>query len=565
MLPVWLPLAACLVPPHPGVLPANERPALSGPEQLRATADGHFLIHYTLEGVDTPGETADVNPANGIPDTVDWIEEALALTDAAFVEGDGWPRPVADEGVGGDDRLDVYVRDIDAFGYAHYQVLDSGTLVCYVELDPALASGGPELYTGVAGHEYHHCLQMTVGRTHDWIHEATSTWAQYLLFDEGGFVEAARLALWRTRLRGAGLAIDTLGDRFEYAGMVWVKYLVDRGGGERARVLDLWQAMAAAGGWEAGHREVLPAVFGVASLEEAASEHAEWNWFACRRDDGRHYDPATLPCDGDIEVRATAVPAPPASGTSEPIGRLGSAYLDVTPDCATADLQLTVRPSADLRVRLLEVAPGEESPVTVRDVAGGVTGTLTVPDWNWRGRVVLVATSVAEEGATFEWTAAASGTMRAPATLPPVAGLDVAPVEPIVLGVGETATLAASALYGTCSDGRDVTGEVEWRSADEGVATVEDGVVTGRGAGMTEVWAVAGQVSSVRVAVEVAGAAADGCGCRTAGRRGSRSGAGALLGAGVLALLARIRGRPARRRPPPTGSRLPGPRRAGRA
>src|SRR5258706_11998322 len=122
MHPALLP-AVCVL--YAGSGPAQTRPTLSGSELVRLSADGVFKIHYTFSGADAIA-AADVSPANGVPDFVDWIEAGLARMRTAFVVGDGWPAIPLDEGLGGDDRLDVYVRVIGANGYAHVEILPSG-------------------------------------------------------------------------------------------------------------------------------------------------------------------------------------------------------------------------------------------------------------------------------------------------------------------------------------------------------------------------------------------------------------------------------------------------------
>src|SRR5262249_12296381 len=102
------------------------RPTLSGPEVLHPTADGHLLIHYTLSGADALPDVVDTEPANGIPDAVDDVEVGMHAVWAAFVDTDGWSAPLPDMGQGGDDKMDVYLRVIDANGYAHYEAVPGG-------------------------------------------------------------------------------------------------------------------------------------------------------------------------------------------------------------------------------------------------------------------------------------------------------------------------------------------------------------------------------------------------------------------------------------------------------
>src|SRR5438552_2770428 len=86
----------------------------------------------------------------------------------------------------------------------------------------AAGGGGREVYGSVAAHAVHHTLQYAVTvNLHPWIYEATSTYAQYLLFEDRT-LDVLREALWAIRLGGAGEPLDTTGGQFEYAGMVWL-------------------------------------------------------------------------------------------------------------------------------------------------------------------------------------------------------------------------------------------------------------------------------------------------------------------------------------------------------
>jgi hypothetical protein len=115
---LW-PLALCVVVDGLAAgKPAAPRPELSGPELLHPTADGRVVVHYTTEGTDAV-PPADVDPANGVPDAVDWIEEGARRMLDAFVGEDGFRSLIADDGRGGDDRLDIYLRVVNANGLAH--------------------------------------------------------------------------------------------------------------------------------------------------------------------------------------------------------------------------------------------------------------------------------------------------------------------------------------------------------------------------------------------------------------------------------------------------------------
>ena len=107
------------------------RPALSGPVSQTLSADAVFRVHWTDSGEDAIDADRDED-ANGIPDDIDRIlvglEEGLST-----YEAEGWRRPRSDLGGGGTDELDVYLRDISPFGYAHVEPTSHGA-TCYMEL-----------------------------------------------------------------------------------------------------------------------------------------------------------------------------------------------------------------------------------------------------------------------------------------------------------------------------------------------------------------------------------------------------------------------------------------------
>jgi hypothetical protein len=506
-----LALVSCLATP---AAPAD-RPVLSGPELTYASADGLLLIHYTRQGADALSVTDDIDPANGVPDEIDWIVDGIARVHQAFVVDDGWPAPISDEGAGGDDRVDVYVRDIDANGFAYTETTPSGDTASYIELDPANAALlGKTTFESIAGHEYHHVLQFrlyTGGGP--WIYEASATYAQYLLFHDDLLLDLARNALWVIRLANANVALAAVGDpyEFEYAGMVWVKYLVDRGGGggegDRKLLLHLWQAMGTYGDWRAGHDSFVAADLGLADLDAAAADFAVWNWFACGNDDGRHYASATLPCGIATNVPFAEARTLPASGTSPTLGALGSAYVAVDPDCASAQLAVTARPTQPTRFHIVRVGTGPPQ-VTQVDVPGGGDTTIPVDGWNAYARVVVVATNLGAADGTFAWAASATGTYATPDPLPAAKQVTVAP-QALALADGESATLVAHADFGTCEDGRDVSATATWQSSDETVARVAGGKVTAAGPGTADVRAYLGTIGSDAVRVTVT--SNDGC------------------------------------------------------
>ena len=452
------------------------RPVLAD-EQTRATADGRFQIHYSA-GLDG--------------DALDAFETGLRVTWEEFVDGDGWAAPPADDGRGGDDRIDVYLRTIDGNGFAHTDPATGGTS-CWMEVDPGVADVSRPTAQSVAGHELHHCLQFVqTTALAGWIYEATSTYAQYLLFTEpeDQALVLAREALWQLRLSGAADPLDSESGTFEYAGMLFAKMWVDRAG-ERTALLDLWQQMATAGTWE------------LASTPDDAAELGVWQWFACARNDGRWADDPTS-CTLDGHVR----PLTGQSGTSLPVGRYGTAYVQLAPDCTSADLHVTVTASGPLTVQIIESRPWADSVITE-------STDLVIADWNHSQDIAIAATALDGTNPTFTWTATPSGSYAPPAELPPVQSITLDPAGPFALAVGDRVPISATAVFGTCEDGAPLTPTVR----DPDIARVEDGAIVAVGPGTTEL-AVESDGITATAPITVTGDDASGCGCQTSNPTG---------------------------------------------
>jgi Raf kinase inhibitor-like YbhB/YbcL family protein len=495
------------------------RPTLSGPEILHDTPDGRYRIHYTLSGRDALVDPRDADPANGLPDFVDDVAEGIARCYRTFVDEDGWPRPPADEGRGGDDRLDVYVRLIDIFGYAHYELVASGESTSYLEINPQNGSTlGRTGTRSVAAHEFHHALQAAVTRRAlPFLYEATATWAQYQLYQDL-VLDLSRGALWVIRLKGAARPLDDVGQRFEYAGMVWLKFLLDHGQARRTAVLDLWRSMAKWGGAE-GHRRAVSS-FGLQNLEEAAATFAEWNLFACHRDDGRHYT-KDLGCVMEEEVPTIAPSALPATGVTSPVGARGAAYLDVPHDCATAIVKVKVSASGPFAVRAVRVRAGGRSSSDGWTVPGGER-EVAIPGFNDDARTVLALVNLGDRPLEIRYQAAGEGLYTPAPDLAAAVRLQIGPSGPLALRVGEEANLRLRGAFRSCADGADISGRALWRSTAAGVVAVEAGHVRAVGPGLAEVFVAAGDVESNRVRIEVRDPLMPpvperGCGCAEAG------------------------------------------------
>jgi len=375
------------------------RPVLSGPEQTAATVDGTWLVHWTDEGDDRLAAIND-DDGNGRPDGLDAILRGLEAGTASFAEH-GYRAVVGDEGAGGSDEIDVYVRQINAFGYAYPQfVSEDAGFSCYVELDPDNSDLGSDTSSSVAAHEAHHCVQYAYTvESESWIYEATATYEQYLLF-EGPALDLALGILWNQRLRGMAQAIDTTGERFEYAGFLLLKNFADRAGADAPR--RLWEALAEQPDWELGIDDFTREALGQ-GIGRAYTDWALWNLFGCRRDDGAHYDAATHPCTltevsaevaaiepGAEEIDFVHIEAPytalyaeiPADGSTDSL----SLACNVDPEGALAEIVLV---TLDAQGTGGEVAYGRAS-------GGDVLEVRLLDAVPPGGAIGLVSTSIGE-------------------------------------------------------------------------------------------------------------------------------------------------------------------------
>lgn len=333
-----------------------------------------------------------------------------------------------------------------------------------------------------------------------WIYEATATYAQYLLFDDA-LLTFARDALWIIRLGDPEFALDTVGNRYEYAGMVWVKYLVDKGTRDRKKLLYLWSAMAYAHDWVQGHDDFAVADLGLAGFDAAVEDYAVWNWFACASSDGRHYNPSNLGCLGGT-VSRTEITGFPVDGTTVSIGDRGSAYLRFDNDCKSQELDLTLRPTGKARFQVIEEVPQDVSPVLPDEGASAAEKHFAVPGWNDFHHVALVATNESGAPITVTYHAETQGTYAPSANLPKPGSLTAAP-ELTKLAVGERAPVQLTASFGSCADGLDVAARATWTSSDPTVAVVQDGEIVATRRGTADLFATFNGVGSNHVAVMV--------------------------------------------------------------
>lgn len=404
---LWTAPASAQTCTEQGARGGEARPTLSGPVQTLDSDDGSFRLHWTDEGQDAPTAQGD-GDGNGRPDFIDRILDGLETGQSAFADG-GW-RPVApDDGSEGGDAIDVYVRAIDANGYAFHAPPAAGSDAassCTIHLEASLGDSLDGVLESVAAHELHHCVQYAyTTAAPSWLLEATATHQQYLVFDSAA-LQAALDVLWITRLTQPDRPVASLGGRYEYAGFLFVFFWESFGELDAERPPGLWEALAEHdGAWVQALDAESERLFDQ-PWTETFVDFATWNAFACGRDDGAHYDAQRFPCQLDTTV---PVEEPGDSLLIElPDTRYAAAYASWSADGDDRPIELTCAdPGADgarARVRLMALDRFLR-PAEVVDVAGRGGESFSVRlegDVDVAGSVLAVVASTGSDPITVD-------------------------------------------------------------------------------------------------------------------------------------------------------------------
>ncbi len=251
-----------------------DRPQLSG--FVRYIDTEHFRIFYTLSGEDAV-PIVDAN-GNAIPDYVEEVAIALEHSWQVEIEQLGWAAPPPDNGLGGDDRFDVYLEDLDLYiaGYVNddntsdeprdnprttgieissansYMGLDND-FAEIEELEDVKLSSLDFMRTTVA-HELNHALQFgySSDEPHRWLWEATATWVESYVYED---IKDSNF-----HLKAAFKAPDTClldyggRDRIESAGhwyalWLFLRYISETYG--EATIRELWDQLILLDGYDA--------------------------------------------------------------------------------------------------------------------------------------------------------------------------------------------------------------------------------------------------------------------------------------------------------------------------
>jgi hypothetical protein len=229
------------------------RPDLTGAEAVEAEAllsrptDGAedpFDNGYTVPSTRTCGEhvcvhhvrsTADAPPSGA------WVDLTLATLENTYaVEVDqlGYRAPLGDRDLGGDDRLDVYLKDLGTglYGYCAAEYRKKGRTAsgfCVLDNDyaPAQFPSGTspqDNLTVTAAHEFFHAVQYAYDYAEDpWMMESTATWMEERVADQ---IDDNRQYLRYSQLQAPFVPLDAFSSTygFQYGNWIFWEYLTQR-------------------------------------------------------------------------------------------------------------------------------------------------------------------------------------------------------------------------------------------------------------------------------------------------------------------------------------------------
>jgi hypothetical protein len=314
-----------------------ERPALPG-EATYGVPAGQVLVHYATTGVDAaPATDAD---ADGVRDFVE--EVALTAEDAlARFLALGFRRPLDDGALGGDGRIDIYLRDLQAAdGNAGTDRCDGDRCIGFISAENDYAGfaypSTTEAIRSVIPHELFHLVQNAYSSAQPatWT-EGSAVWSVEHLYGDGNSDFERFLPAFVTRsYRPFERPVGGFGDAYPYGAALWPYFLERRFG--VAAVVATWAACETQ-------------FFLDATPSDAFVEFTRWNLFTGTRASGGPYPAAAAWREVPLEPTL-------AEGGVVYLEGLSARYVPLT---IASPTRVTVSPPSNLAIAAWIVAEGD--------------------------------------------------------------------------------------------------------------------------------------------------------------------------------------------------------------
>lgn len=254
-----------------------QRPALAGEKTFGVTG-GDILVHYATTGADA-APPAD-RDSNGVPDFVDEVAATAEQALDHFLEL-GFRRPLDDGTLGGDGRIDIYLRNLNAAdGNAGNDGCTGKHCVGFIAAENDYAgyaySSITEGIRSVVPHELFHLVQNAYASDEPSIWtEGSAVWAVENLYGDGNSDFERFLPSFITKsFRPFERGISGFGDGYPYGAALWPYFLEHRFGADL--VVDTWAGCETAGFLDATDTRLATAD---GSLDDAWVDFTRWNLF----------------------------------------------------------------------------------------------------------------------------------------------------------------------------------------------------------------------------------------------------------------------------------------------
>ena len=240
---------------------------------------GHFRVHYDSTGYRAPDPTdAD---KNGIPDYVDSTLVYLEYAWEIEVNRLGYDPPRGDNGEGGGDEIDVYIRNYGTGTYGATYAVNTvdGRSSAYMVIDndyseSQYASKGYAGLRVTTAHEFFHVIQYGYVTDYSlrWWMEQSAVWVEEYVWDDVNDYLAYLDYFFKDDVRNK-TSLDSNSERFMYGAVVWPMYLSKRFGD--GIIKQLWEQLTSTGIHKITvYDDVIPG-----GLSSAFNEFAVWNYF----------------------------------------------------------------------------------------------------------------------------------------------------------------------------------------------------------------------------------------------------------------------------------------------
>lgn len=405
--------------------PYIERPTFDFPEHTFDTPQGHFKIHYVIEGDNAVPNERWVNTCGEVLEHV-WDTE-INFFGYNQPPSDAWHPAIIDNG--GDGKYDIYLLSLDqgVLGYTSWDSLiwtDPTSWTTYIVLDDDYDDYGSrhtqlEWLQVTFAHEFFHAIQVGYDpyeydpeRGFSYWMEMSAVWMEDMVYDDVndylGYLSAFFNKPW--------LSLKTFGDQFDYhpyASCVWPIFLAERF--DTIIIKEIWENCSEV----VGNNVIDPPSPGAKSatdkalqargstFEDAFREFTVWNYFTADRAitniPGRFYSegdqfyefgdlnkPIMVKVDTvheEYPVNVTSIPHPPEN--------LGSNYVVFVPDASLKEGGIKMDfmgRSGEYKVSAVGYNPGHLAPFDTTFLINPVTqtGTGKVCNWNSYREVIMI-------------------------------------------------------------------------------------------------------------------------------------------------------------------------------